>query len=169
MRPVTSETFGLLIAYLIPGLIVLWGLSRFVPELDSRIGTSDGECQTFGGFLNLTVASVGTGLTASTVRWLVIDPIHHWTGVPRLAWNMADFHKRTEGLQVLIESYYRYYQFYANSLVAILFAAVAWWMTAPYTWSSLFIVVGLAGLFFAGSRNTLSKYCRQVAGLLSCE
>ena len=168
MQPVTSETFGLLIAYLIPGLIVLWGLSRFLPELAFWIGTSDGECQTFGGFLNLTVASVGTGLTASTVRWLVIDPIHFWTGVPRPAWNMADFHSRTVGLQVLVESYYRYYQAYANSLVALLFAAACYWMTAPFSWSSLFIVVGLAGLFFAGSRNTLSKYCRQVDGLLNC-
>ena len=166
MRPLTSETFGLLIAYLIPGLIVLRGLSRLVPELGTWIGTSDWECQTFGGFLNLTVASVGTGLTASTVRWLVIDPIHFWTGVPRPAWNMADFHSRTAGLQVLIEAYYRYYQFYSNSLVALLFAAVAWWLTAPFTWMSLLIVVGLAALFFAGSRNTLAKYGRQVDGLL---
>lgn len=166
MRPVTSESFGLLIAFVIPGLIALWGLSNLVPELRQWIGTSEAECQTFGGFLNLTVASVGAGLTASTVRWMVIDPVHHWTGVRPAAWKMDDFHARTEGLQVLIESHYRYYQFYANCLMAMVFAAFAYWLAEGFDWGELVVTIALLALFFVGSRDTLSKYYRQVEGLL---
>jgi len=166
MRPVTSETFGLLIAYLIPGVITLWGLSNVVPGLRVWVGTAGGECQTVGGFLNLTVASVGAGLTVSTVRWLVIDPVHHWTGIRQPVWRMRDFHARTAGLQVLIKAHYRYYQFYANCLVAILFAAVVYWLTVGFRPRELLPVGLVSVLFFAGSRDTLSKYYRQVDGML---
>ncbi|WP_437222311.1 hypothetical protein SH661x_002723 [Planctomicrobium sp. SH661] len=81
MRPVTSETIGLLVAHLIPGVIAQWGLGNGVPGLQGWVGAAGGECRAVGGFLNLTVASVGAGVTVSTVRWLVCDPVHHWTGI----------------------------------------------------------------------------------------
>ncbi|WP_437186780.1 hypothetical protein SH668x_000136 [Planctomicrobium sp. SH668] len=96
----------------------------------------------------------------------MIDPLHHWTGIRQPAWRMRDFHARTAGLQVLIEAHYRYYQFYANCLIAILFAAAMHWLTAGFRPWELLPVSFLVLLFFAGSRDTLSKYYRQVEGML---
>jgi hypothetical protein len=166
MRAATSESFGLLIAYLIPGFITLWGLSRFWPEIESWLGTSAAECETIGGFLYGTVAAIAAGLTVSTIRWLVIDPIHHWTGIKQPEWNFQTFHARTTGFEVLIEIHYRYYQFYANCLVAFLFAFMAHWLSAGFDWRELLVVVALTALFFAGSRDTLSKYYGRVATML---
>ncbi|WP_437222313.1 hypothetical protein SH661x_002724 [Planctomicrobium sp. SH661] len=79
---------------------------------------------------------------------------------------MWDFHARTEGLQVLIEAHYRYSQFYANCVVAILFAAALYLLTAGFHPREQLPVGFVSVLFFAGSRDTLSKYYRHVDGML---
>jgi hypothetical protein len=166
MRPATSESFGLLIAYMIPGLVVLWGLSQPVPELNSWIGTDMENCQSMGGFLNLTVASVGAGLTASTVRWLLIDTLHYWTGIQPSNWNLRNLHARTSAFEIMIEIHYRYYQFYANSLIAIIFSTTGWWVANGFRWPDLAIVIPLLILFFVGSRDTLTKYYARTGAML---
>ncbi len=166
MRAVTSESFGLLIAYLIPGFIGLWGLSYVSPDIASWIGTSEAERQTIGGFLSGTVAAVGAGLTASTLRWLIIDPLHHHTGIRLPEWNFQDLYARTEAFSVLIEIHYRYYQFYANSIVAMLFAAAMRWAIQGVGILEVILAVGMVGLFYAASRDTLRKYYDRVGWVL---
>lgn len=66
MREVTGQNFGLLIAYILPGFIVLWGLSHFSTTIAGWLGaTADGP--TVGGFLYVTLASVGAGLAVGSV------------------------------------------------------------------------------------------------------
>ncbi len=166
MRDITSDSFGLLIAYLIPGFIILWGLSQFSPDVQGWMGTSENDGHTIGGFLYGTVAAVATGLTASTVRWLLIDPLHHWTGVKVPAWDLHELHARTTAFEILIEIHYRYYQFYANTFVALPFAAIARWTDDGFRWLELAGLIVLMALFFAGSRDTLAKYYGRVDAML---
>jgi hypothetical protein len=63
MRDVTSDSFVILIAYLIPGFIILWGLSQFSPDVRSWMGTAGKNGQSVGGFLYVTIASVAAGLS----------------------------------------------------------------------------------------------------------
>ena len=60
--------FGVLIAYILPGLLVLWGLSELSPAFRGWLAAAAPDTATIGGFLYITIAAIGAGLTASTVR-----------------------------------------------------------------------------------------------------
>jgi len=94
----------------------------FVEPVRVWLSASATDQPTIGGFLYATLASVAAGLTASTVRWLIIDPLHHMTGVPQPRWNFARLPESLAAFDRLIDIHYRYYQFYANTLVALPFA-----------------------------------------------
>ncbi|MCH7725100.1 MAG: hypothetical protein IH991_01270 [Planctomycetes bacterium] len=117
---------------------------------------------TVGGFLYVTLASLAAGLTVSTVRWAVVDSIHHRTGIRKPNWDYSNLEQNIGAYDVLVEHKYRYYQAYSNmlvSLVALLFArryAAGFW-TSPFGGFDVGVVV-LVLIFFAGSRDTLTKY-----------
>lgn len=157
----TIDQFGLLIAYIVPGFMALWGVSYFVPEVHSWMGHAPDDAPTVGGFLYMTVASITAGLTVSTVRWLIIDTIHHWTGVARPALDFSRFAENVVAYNTLNEIHYRYYQFYGNSLISLVWLYVARRMSLgesmPLSWIDT-AFLGIATIFFLGSRDTLKKF-----------
>ncbi len=171
MQDLIGRNFGLLIAYVIPGFIVLWG----VGFVDGRVadwlsGSATQAGPTVGGFLYVTIASVGLGMTASAVRWLVVDTIHHATGLVRPRWSDRPLHERIDGYTWIIENHYRYYQFYGNSAVALLFTALVWRVSSPEIGSGLgwidASVIAVTAVLFAGSRSALELYYRRAESLL---
>jgi hypothetical protein len=68
MQSVSNDTFGPLIAYLVPGATALYGLSPYVPAVQSWFACTPGDAPTIGGFLYLTVAALAVGMTVSAVR-----------------------------------------------------------------------------------------------------
>jgi len=86
LQPINSDTFGPLIAYLVPGVTVLLGLSQFSPMLQSWFSTVPANAPMIGGFLYLTVASLAAGMVVSAVRWALVDTRHSWTGLPLPTW-----------------------------------------------------------------------------------
>src|SRR6516164_6177772 len=87
----SQSNFGLLIAYVIPGFTALRGLP-LVPALVPGL-VDNGSDITLAGFLYGTVEAITAGLTVSAVRWLVIDTIHHRTGMRPPQWNFAELGK----------------------------------------------------------------------------
>lgn len=162
MRSISTNNFGLLIAYLLPGFTCLWGLSYVSETVRSWLGAPPTNAPTVGGFLYITLASVAAGLTVSTVRWAVIDTIHHWTGVPRPKWDFSRLEENIASFDVLGENHYRYYQAYGGMVIAVPFLYVAkciadgFW-PPPFGWGGLGFLV-LEVLFFAGARDTYRKY-----------
>lgn len=120
MRDVSNRNFGLLIAYLVPGVVGLWGLSYLVPELRPWLVGQPFEQPTVGGFLYLTLGAVTLGMIASVVRWAVLDTIHHASGLEAPRWSDERLHERLSGYDWLVENHYRYYQFYGNTLISLL-------------------------------------------------
>jgi hypothetical protein len=150
--------------------MVLWGLSYFSTTVRLWLAGAAGTTPTIGGFMFVTLASVAAGVTVSTVRWLVIDTIHRWTGLPPPAWDFTRFQDNVAAYNVLNDIHYKFYQFHANSLMALIFV-----YTARRTHQGLFTApVGLFDLGFAllsvilfiGSRDTLAKYYARVSQLL---
>ncbi|MCK4341624.1 MAG: hypothetical protein KAY37_07875 [Phycisphaerae bacterium] len=173
MREVSGQNFGFLIAYVLPGFVSLWGVSHFSPTVRGWLVASSvtaGNSATVGGFLYVTLASVAAGLTASTIRWAVIDSLHHWTGINRPAWDDSKLQERLGAFEALVENHYRYYQFYANMLVAMLWLVAARLAASGRCVTELdpldcgILAVGL--LYWAGSRDTLRNYYTRAAFLL---
>lgn len=169
MGEVTTKNFGLLIAYILPGFTVLWAVSWYSPTVQTWLGTSIADAPTVGGFLYVTLGSVGAGLTVSALRWLLLDSLHHRTGIPKPRWDFSRLDAKLNAFDVLNEQHYRYYQFYGNMLVSLVLAtALRGWYSIQSTSDGLMLVgiVGLGLLLFIGSRDTLGKYYRRIAELL---
>lgn len=165
--------FGLIITCILPGCVVLWGLGHIYPPLQAWMSGASMASATVGSFFYVALAAIGTGLTASCVRWLVIDTLHHRTGLLPPERNYALLAERAEAYHLLSENYYKYYQFYANMVVAIVFAYVAWrvghsFSAEPLGWAE-FTSLSLIVIFLAGSRDSLGRYYRRTGELLRTE
>ena len=110
------------------------------------------------------------GLIVSTIRWLVIDTLHHWTGIREPRWDFARLQENVTAFDVLVEIHYRYYQFYGNMLVSVAFVyacrrlALGFWSSA--VGRTEVAVVLLECLLLAGSRDTFRKYYARSGVLL---
>jgi hypothetical protein len=159
----------LLIAYVLPGFVVLWGISLHSAVVASWLRASQ-DMPTVGGFLFATLGSVGLGLFVSTLRWLVIDPIHHATAVRPPDWDFCQLEQKLQAFQLLVESHYRYYQFHSNMILALAFAYAAWRLSTATLRLGPFdlIFLGAEAVLFIGSRDTLWKYYVRGDTILRC-
>gem|GEM_PF-1100355 len=174
MRSVSGRNFGLLIAYVLPGMLVLLGLAAGNADVRGWLATAAAQSggATVGGFLYVTLAAVAAGLTASTVRWAVIDPLHHATGVERPHWDDSKLQAQLGAFDALVENHYRYYQNAANSVVGLATILVGrhFGGTGSIRFMSLdTAIVAVCILFWAGSRDSLKRYYRRTSVLLGAQ
>lgn len=171
MSSLSNQNFGLVIAYLLPGFVALWGISCFSPTVDTWISASQQNAPTVAGFMYVTLASLAAGVTVSAMRWAIIDQLHHATGIQPPAWKFTNLEGKLQGYVTLIENHYRYYQFYSNMLVAAAFSVVMKGISSGLrpsfnVWTTVaFLLLEL--VLFAGSRDTLRKYYSRTQQLLS--
>ena len=167
INSVNNSNFGLLIAYVIPGYVAMLGLAYRADWMRSLLGQAESETVTLAGVLLLTVFSVFTGLFASTVRWLLVDTAHHRLGVHHVQWDFKAIENRVDGFQLLLESHYRYYQFYGNSLIAMPIFFVLRWSASGFRLFEFFGLVLIQCLFWIASRDSLKKYYNRTESLLN--
>lgn len=170
MNELSEKNFGLVIAYVLPGLVAVWGTGYLSPTVAAWLHSPQRGTLTVAGFLLVTLASLAAGLTVSAVRWALVDTFHHATGVEPPAWEFAGLGDRLAEFQAIVEYHYRYYEFYANMFIAVGFAYRAWLVYEGKTlleggWSSLGFVL-LELVLLAGSRDALRKYYRRAEQLL---
>lgn len=173
MQDVTRDNFGLLIAYVLPGFVALWGVSFFSETIRHWLGSSSENSPTVGGFLYVTIAAVAAGLLVSTIRWMTVDRIHHATGISVPKWDFAKLGDSLAAFELLVTSHYRFYQWHSNMFVATAFTFFVYAVVAP--------VRGLQGaeialsvfaveiVLWVGSRDTLRKYYDRSFALMNGE
>lgn len=170
MQSVTNANFGPLVAYLLPGATVLLGLTPFSPLIRSWFAVAPNGTPTIGGFLFLTVASMGVGMTVSAIRWLVIDSLHRFTGLTSPPQDFSRLGPNVEAFGLLIQIHYLHYLWFSNELIALAIAygcyRVNLGATATLSWLDVLFVL-LEVVFWAASRDTLTRYhlrSRQLLG-----
>lgn len=161
MSTVTRDSFGPLVAYLVPGATVLWGLSFFSTTLQSWFILTRPDAPSLGGFLYLTVAAVAAGMTVNAIRWAVIDTVHKMTGLQSAPMDFSRLGQNVEAFSLLIEIHYNHYQYHANMAVATVIAYACYRIQLDslqtWGWADLTVVI-LEIVFIAMSRDTLRKY-----------
>src|SRR5258708_18451102 len=82
----TSKNFGLLIAYVIPGFVALWGVSEHSAVVAAWLSPAP---QIPAGIeaLFFVVASTAAGITASAFRWALLRTVFHFTRRSRPRWD----------------------------------------------------------------------------------
>jgi hypothetical protein len=68
-----SQAFGYTVAFMLPGLVGLYGLSFRIPMIRDWFGVAAAQSTTVGGFLFAAAASLGLGMFLSGVRWYCLD------------------------------------------------------------------------------------------------
>ncbi len=152
-----DRQFGILIAYVIPGFIVVNGLAYHWPTVATWLAT--GDQPSVGGFLYVTLASTACGLSTSTLRWLLIDTLLHRTGVQKAQWRLSELREQLPAFEMFVIYTYRYYRFHANCVVAL----PAWFVLRSLHDQTIHIrwLVGLVlaeAVLLVGARDTLKKY-----------
>src|SRR6266496_198027 len=121
----SSKQFGLMVAYLLPGFIVLAGIAPFAPLVAAWLQPLNQAQASLGAPVYAVLAATTIGMIVSCFRWLIIDHIHHWTGVRPPVWDDSRLEERIAAFDYLVDNHYRYYQFYANILIAVAIAYLA--------------------------------------------
>ena len=167
MNDLIRPNFGLLIAYILPGFVVVSGAAVIYPSvrllLIPTLGLADGIESTIFVFL----ATLLAGMSVSALRWLLIDTFHYWTGLRRPDWDDASLPAKLPAFTAIVDDHYRFYQFHANLAVAIACVYLAWRIQQPpfAPWADeAFLLIEL--LFLATSRDNLRKYYARASRLL---
>ncbi len=115
----TVTTFGLVIAFFLPGLLGLYGFSLWNHQAAETFRTFKTSGSNIGLFLLLLMASLAVGLTLTPVRALVYEEIICKNHKPQgnLYKNLPR-NNRHEGFRTLIDEQYRYHQFWGNASLA---------------------------------------------------
>lgn len=162
MRDLNSGNFGLAIAYLLPGFVALLGVSFFSEAVRTWLSPEAAQAPTVGGFLYVTLASLAAGMAVSTVRWAVIDTIHHATGIAKPQWDFSRLRDSVAAYGVLVEIHYQYYLSYSNLVVALAFTYAGHLISRGF--GSLWMLLAfffLEAIFWMASRDALKKYYRR--------
>ena len=153
-----------------PGFVIVWGLSWHFPIIASWLAGPSQNAPTVGDLFYATLASVACGMFANMARWAILDTINHHTGVRLPVWDFSRLHERLAAYELLVEFHYRFYQFGANALIALLFTYIAYRATPrgwAYQWGTMDIgFVLVCVILFLGSRDALRKYYRRAGALL---
>ena len=158
MKDQLGKSFGLVIAFLIPGMIGLYAASFYVRMIQEWFGTAASQSTNVGGFLFVVVASVGMGVFISGVRWFALE---------RILWHrpisLPDRTEKTEPIyQNLVHQHYYFYLFYANSLVALIVLYVAWLAATSRSGGSIAIMsalgVGAGVILFFSAKDALGRF-----------
>lgn len=171
LTPINADSFGILIAYLLPGFVCLWGFFPFLGPAQVWLTSGSAEnAPTIGGFLYGTLASMAAGLIVSALRWMVVDKVYHRTGIREPRWDFQKLSENLAAFEGLVANHYRYYQCYSNLMLSIALLYTIRFPTIPHgtargIWLDLAFVLTEVILFF-GSRDTLRKYYRRSEAVL---
>lgn len=165
MKEITEKNFGVIIAFLLPGFLFLWGLSYSSPQVATWLATSSGsDAPTVGGFLYATLASLTAGLVINAIRWAIVQELLLY-GVTRLPRPRINYGKLTNkdvlaAFEGTIENNYRYYQYYANAFVALVgaIAFYLWRGAGHQSWLVWAVIVIVLVVLLFASRNELKVF-----------
>jgi hypothetical protein len=167
MNDLIRQNFGLLIAYVLPGFVVVSGAAILYPPVRDLVTPTLGLADGVESTAFVTLATLLAGMSVSSLRWLIVDSFHHWTGLRRPEWDDAGLPAKLPAFTAIVEDHYRFYQFHANLAVAIACVYIAWRVQQPpfAPWADeAFLLIEC--LFLATSRDNLRKYYARASRLL---
>lgn len=170
VRDITDKNFGLLIAYVIPGFVALWGVSYHSTVVAAWLSPSPQLPAGIEAVFFVGVASIAVGMTASAFRWAFLDTLFHFTGLQRPQWDDSRLPERLDAFDTIVEAHYKFYQCYSNSCIALAFTYAASMLNDrspvphPTLWTAAFVAIEI--VFLGMSRDALRKYYARSARLL---
>jgi hypothetical protein len=142
MKDVGSTSFGLVIAYLLPGLMALYALSYFSAPVHALFTTFLKAESNVGLFLLVTLGALAVGLQVSLVRSLIFQS---WLCK---GWRLSasDFaflasEGKLSAFRATVDEHYRYHQFWGGMAVVMPILFGRWIFSLPIRSAECWILV----------------------------
>lgn len=120
MKDVTSTSFGLLIAFLLPGIIGLYSLSFWSATLRSVFATFLTAQSSVGLFLLVLCAAVALGLQITAVRWLIFEqPLSKEKRLAKEDFAKLQTEAKLASFRAAVDEHYRYHQFWGGMAIVL--------------------------------------------------
>src|ERR1044072_4975504 len=120
MKDVTSTSFGLLIAFLLPGVAGLYVLSFWFPTVDEWLRTFLTAQSNAGLFFLVALAALTIGLQVTIIRWLLFEK---WFGgadsLGATEFTALRDEQTLAAFRAAVDEHYRYHQFWGGMAVII--------------------------------------------------
>ena len=183
--PVPAIDFGVFIAYLLPGVIALYGLALVVPQLRTAV-KADGQvgiggalivtlvALTLGGFLSLGRAVLVDATFASPLPFLNCASSAYLGGIPSVAPDYRQLFAdgRRAAFLLAITNEQRPYQFCGNTALAMILLLGCWLSSLPKAIlkrpRTALVATGAVMLMialYAGARSSYYAYMRATAAV----
>lgn len=173
-----SKNFGIIIAFLLPGFIALWPIQYLSATVATWLsgsgltGSAGAQSPTTGSFLMVVLASLALGMLISAIRWLLFDTLLHRTlKSPSLDWSKLQ--EKLAAFDYINENHYRYYQYYANSAVAVLFWCVVYVIRVSQSAADrlvpIAVTLAVAGILERAAWDSRKKNIQKVKELIGKE
>jgi hypothetical protein len=144
MKEVSSTSFGLVIAYLLPGFAGFFALSFWSTSVQQMFFTFVEAPSNVGRFLLVILCSLVIGLEISLVRWLLFETlICRGVGREKCDFSELALEHKLAAFRGAVDEYYRYHQFWGGMAVVIPFLG---WGIVP-TMSTCAAKLGIAIAF----------------------
>lgn len=174
MKDSLDMNFGLIIAFLLPGFILEYGLSFAYESVKDNVLFAATHDTNVGAFLFVALASLAIGLIVSAVRWLILDHLlwfffwlvrHPFNKLNFSTLKDPDAYKAFLGV---VDNHYRYYQYYSNTFVSLLAALIAYGRvgSTPLPASGYWLAGGVLLALLLGSGDSLKKYNDRASQIL---
>lgn len=158
--------FGVLIAYLIPGFLGTYALAEHVSAINALLGGAERVPGT-GSYLPLLYIALAVGIVINAFSSIVIRTLIHWSGIdPQPGIVQKRFpNEDLPRYEFVVESTFRYHQFYTNMLVAILLLTRLW-LSAPYPekWLRIASFLLVISVLFSAARSSLRSFYIAMSG-----
>lgn len=170
---ITEKNFGLVIAFWLPGFLLIWGLSYTSDQVASLLTDwREAKEVTIGGFLYVTAASLAAGMLISAVRWFLVDQLFHLCGIKPISKEKfigLGTKDRRDAFLEIVQNHYRYYQYYSNSMVSIIISFVVYLSYGHHADSlwPYFVAGAIVVMLFFASRDCYKKYVERGTQALS--
>jgi len=166
------RTFALLIAQVLPGLIVVFGVTPHVPALQQWLGAAATADISVGGTAMVVMLAIAVSVTLSGARFLVFERLCR-IEAKCAAGQINDAARRLPEVRaaedLLVLHHYAYYQFYGS-------AALAWPLvvvlnlTLPVTWpvkiGILFGAVLIEYVLWASACDAMARFLTKRAAVV---
>ena len=169
--------FSLTIAFLLPGLITLFGAATVDPTVQTWFGVAQ-TGPTFVGLLFVLFAALALNLVITAVRWFLFEYIS-WPFGSIIPAAPAFDQKKRKDLKVqfidLRHQFYYHYLAYSNAAVAILLGALAWRLLgaeapALNTTLAVFGIALVTSVILAlAAREAIVRYDERTKSLIGLE
>lgn len=163
MEKILSVSFGYLIAFILPGFVVVLSLTPYSQLLQNWLKVTYSASPNVSAFICVIFLSLIVGITISAIRWLIFDHIIFRKLTNRIA--ELDYSKlslQIERFKYINEGHYQFYQFYANMFISM-FTAYLFFCLVGIVY--LFIFVAIEILLLYASADCLKKFCSKAEDL----